>query len=127
MTEPSWLEKELVLAIHDRQLAEHGGLDGVRDPGLLDSALAKPMNLFHYGEPSLFKLAASYTSGIVQNHPFLDGNKRTGFVAGILFLELHGMHFDAPEELAAQAVIDLASGTIDEVGYAAWLKEYSHH
>ena len=125
MTEPIWLDQPLVIALHDRQLAEHGGAEGVRDMGLLESALGKPINLYHYAEPNIFELAAAYTSGIVQNHPFVDGNKRTGFVAGVLFLELNGARFEAPEETAAKAVIDLAAGAMDEVGYATWLKENS--
>ena len=114
------------LAIHDRQLAVHGGGAGVRDPGLLESALARPRQHYTYAEsPSMVEMAALYTAGIVRNHPFVDGNKRTGFVTGILFLELNGFAFRAGEANATQAVLGLAGGTLDEPAYVAWLKENS--
>ena len=122
MTEPIWIEAALVLAIHDRQLAEHGGAEGVRDESLLHSALARPQNHLAYAQADTLVLAAKYTAGIVKNHPFLDGNKRTGFVVGILFLELNGYRFTASEEAAAQAVLNLASGEMDEDGYCAFLR-----
>ena len=122
MTEPLWIEPALVLAIHDRQLAEHGGAEGLRDESLLLSALARPPNHLAYAEADTLVLAAKYTAGIVRNHPFIDGNKRTAFVVGILFLELNGHRFTASEEVAAQAVLDLASGNIDEDRYCTFLR-----
>jgi death-on-curing protein len=122
MSEPVWVEDELVLAIHDRQLVEHGGAEGLRDESLLDSALGRPLNHFAYSGADLIDLAAKYTAGIVQNHPFVDGNKRTGFVVGVLFLELNGYRFTASEEAAAQAVLELAAGTIDEDGFSDFLR-----
>jgi death-on-curing protein len=105
MTEPLWIEPALVLAIHDRQLAEHGGAEGVREESLLLSALARPANHLAYAAADTLVLAAKYTAGIVKNHPFLDGNQRTGFVVGVLFLELNGYRFTASEEVTAQAGI----------------------
>ena len=125
MREPVWITEQEVLAIHDRQLTEHGGPSGLRDPGLLDSALARPHQLFAYGDPDTFDLAASYTAGIVRNHPFVDGNKRTGFVIGILFLELNGYRFTAPEADATQAVLSLAAGEMTEERFTAWLRDNS--
>ena len=122
MKEPVWIEDELVLAIHDRQLVEHGGAEGMRDEALLQSALGRPLNRFAYESTDVVKLAAKYTAGIVQNHPFVDGNKRTGFVVGVLFLELNGYRFTASEEAAAQAVLELAAGTMDERGFCEFLR-----
>jgi death-on-curing protein len=121
MSEPVWIEEDLVLAIHDRQLAEHGGAEGVRDVPLLRSALARPQNHLAYESSDIVELAAKYIAGIVQNHPFVDGNKRTGFIAGVLLLELNGYRFTASEEAAAQVVLELAAGRIDEVGLIAFL------
>ncbi len=118
-----WLDAHDALAIHDRSLTLHGGGAGVRDQGLLQSALARPQQLAAYGEGvDAIKLAASYTAGIVQNHPFIDGNKRTGFILGVLFLELNDQSFLASEEDAANTVLQLAAGELDESGYAAFLK-----
>jgi death-on-curing protein len=122
MSEPVWIESALVLAIHDRQLAEHGGAEGVRDESLLHSALARPLNHLAYSSADIVELAAKYTAGIVQNHPFVDGNKRTGFVIGVLFLELNGYRFTASEAAAAQAVLELAAGKIDEDGFRDFLR-----
>ncbi len=122
MSEPIWIESDLVLAIHDRQLAEHGGAEGLRDASLLDSAVARPLNHFNYTGADIIDLAAKYTAGIVQNHPFVDGNKRTGFVVGVLFLELNGYRFIAAEEAAAQAVIELAAGAVDEDSFCDFLR-----
>ena len=122
MSEPIWIEEDLVLAIHDRQLAEHGGADGVRDISLLRSALARPQNQLAYLSSDIVELAAKYMVGIVQNHPFVDGNKRTGFVVGVLFLELNGYRFNASEEAAAQVVLDVAAGRVDEGGLLAFLR-----
>ena len=122
MNEPIWIEEPEVRAIHELQLAEHGGATGLRDVGLLKSALARPRQLFAYEDPDLPALAASYTAGIVGNHPFVDGNKRVGFVVGVLFLEMNGSNFGAPEAEAARAVLDLAAGSLDEEQYAEWLR-----
>ena len=113
--EPLWIDERDVLAIHDRLLAQHGGATGVRDLGLLQSALARPRQHHAYAKTvDVIAMAALYTAGIVRNHPFVDGNKRTGFVVGVLFLELHGFDFKASEEDATQAVMALAAGTLDE-------------
>ena len=122
--EPLWIEERDVLAIHDRLLALHGGATGLRDLGLLQSALARPHQHHAYADKSdVVEMAALYTAGIVRNHPFVDGNKRTGFVIGVLFLELHGFDFKASEEDATLAVMALAAGTLDEAAYTAWLRE----
>lgn len=111
------------MAIHDRLVAVHGGASGLRDRGLLQSALARPRQPHAYTDRAdIIIMAALYTAGIVRNHPFVDGNKRTGFVVGILFLELHGFDFKASEEDATQAVWDLAAGKFEEDGYAPWLR-----
>jgi death on curing protein len=122
MSEPIWIEEDLVLAIHDRQLVEHGGADGIRDESLLHSALGRPLNSIAYASSDIIELAAKYTAAIIQNHPFVDGNKRTGFVVGVLFLELNGYRFRASEEAAARAVIELAAGTLAERGYCEFLR-----
>ena len=122
--EPLWIEERDVLAIHDRLLALHGGATGLRDRGLLESALARPRQHHTYVHTSdIIEMAALYTAGIVRNHPFVDGNKRTGFVIGVLFLELHGFEFKASEEDATLAVIAMAAGTLDEAAYTAWLRK----
>ena len=121
-----WIEERDVLALHDRLLALHGGATGLRDRNLLESALARPQQHLAYSEsPSMVELAAAYTVGIVRNHPFVDGNKRTGFVVGILFLEVNGYRFTASEEDAAQAVLNLARGELDEPAYIAFLRDNS--
>lgn len=123
MTEPAWIEAPDVMRLHERLLALHGGTPGLRDAALLQSALARPQQLYNYADlPDILDMAAAYTAGIVRNHAFVDGNKRTGFVAGILFLELNGYRFSAKEEAAAQAVFMLAAGTLDEAGYTAFLR-----
>ena len=122
--EPLWIEERDVLAIHDRLLALHGGATGVRDRDLLESALARPRQHHSYAKTSdVVEMAALYTAGIVRNHPFIEGNKRTGFVIDVLFLELHGFDFTASEADATQAVMALASGTLDEAAFTAWLRE----
>ena len=120
--EPRWILDRLVLAAHERFLAEYGGAEGLRDEGLLQSALARPRQHYAYRSPDLIELAALYTAGIVRNHPFVDGNKRTGFAIGIAFLERNGFVFTATEQEATQAVFALAAGDLDEDGYAAWLR-----
>jgi death-on-curing protein len=121
MSKPIWIEAELVLAIHDRQLVEHGGAAGLRDEALLHSALDRPKNQFGCESTDVVELAVKHAAGIVQNHPFVDGNKRTGFVVGILFLELNGYRFRASEEAAAQAILELAAGSMDEKAFCAFL------
>jgi death on curing protein len=120
---PVWIDERDAIALHSRLLALHGGAEGLRDRGLLQSALARPQQQYAYAETSdIVDMATAYTAGIVRNHPFVDGNKRTGFVVGILFLELNGYRFAASEEDAAQAVLKLADGTLDEADYNAFLR-----
>ena len=122
MTEFAWIDEREALIFHDRLLALHGGRPGIRDKGLLKSALTRPQQHAAYAEtPDIVHLAAIYTAGVVKNHPFIDGNKRTGFVLGVLFLELNGFRFTATQEDAANAVLALAAGQMDEQGYAAFL------
>ena len=114
-----------MFTLHEQSLAEFGGAGGIRDEGLLDSALAKPENLFAYGKPTIFDLAASYGFGVVKNHPFIDGNKRAGFIVAVLFLELNGYRFQAAEAEAAVRTLALAAGELSEKEFAAWLKSNS--
>lgn len=127
MKEPYWLTREECLALHDMMLASYGGLVGVRDEHLLQSALARPQQLFAYGKPGMAEMAATYAAGIVKNHPFFDGNKRTGFMLGAGFLERNGFAFFASEEEAVLRTLALAAGELSEAGYAAWLKANSKH
>lgn len=123
MKRPVWLSKEAVLAFHAEALRRYGGSDGVRDPGLLESALARPQHLFRYGKPDLCDLAAAYAVGIAKNHPFIDGNKRTAYLAAAVFLERNGMRMVAPAAHAAVFVLGVAEGTLDEAGFAVWLRD----
>jgi death-on-curing protein len=123
MTEPVWVEEEDCLSFHDKLLARFGGASGLRDRGLLLSALARPKHLFAYEQPTMFELAAAYAHGIVKNHPFLDGNKRSGFLAATLFLESNGFRFTASEESAVLKTLQLAAGDISAADFAAWLAE----
>ena len=123
MRDPVWIDERDALALHDRLLALDGGAVGVRSVGLLRSALARPQQLHAYGDaPDAIEMAAAYTVGIIHNHPFVDGNKRTAFVAGVLFLEINGHRFAATEEDATQAVLGLAAGTLDEASFTRWLR-----
>lgn len=124
MQEPRWLKDTAVTIVHQRQLTAHGGLAGVRDPGLLSSALTRPRNLFHYTRPTpdLAALAAAYMVGIIKNHPFVDGNKRTGYVVGRMFLILNGFDIDANEEEKYQAVMGVADGTLKEEDLINWIR-----
>lgn len=122
MNDPFWLERGVILAIQGELLARFGGLAGIRDEGLLDSALGRPLQRFHYEKPDLFDLAASYAHGLVKNHPFLDGNKRIGFMAGYTFLAMNGQQLGAPEEEAVLQTLALAAGETDADHYAAWLR-----
>lgn len=117
-----WLNPEVVNAIHEEQLAEHGGADGLRDAGLLDSALAKPRNLAGYGTPDAADLAAAYAWGISRNHPFLDGNKRTAFVAAELFLDLNGWQLVASDAECVLTMLRVATGEIEEAALAHWIR-----
>ncbi len=126
MKEPVWIDERDALTIHERLLALHGGGRGVRDEGLLKSALPRPRQHYAYADAAdIVAIAAVYTAGIVRNHPFVDGNKRTGFVVGILFLELNGYRFSASEEETAQAVLALAARGLNETGYAAFLRTHA--
>ena len=118
-----WIDPSVILAVHEEQLAEHGGAVGVRDAGLLESALARPRNLAHYGEPDVCQLAAAYAFGLAKNYPFIDGNKRSAFVATELFLALNGWRLDAPDTDCVVVMLSLAAGDIDEPGLAQWLRE----
>jgi len=124
--EPVWIDDFEVRVLHERLVAIHGGLAGVRDEGLLNSAIARPRQIVSY-EPraDLVDLASAYTVGIVKNHPFIDGNKRVGFVVGVLFLELNGYRFNASEADAADAVLAVAAGILDEAGFTRFLRENS--
>lgn len=122
MTEPEWVLPETVLALQAQLLAEFGGVAGIRDRGLFDSAMARPQQLLHYGQFDAFDLAAAYAFGLVRNHPFLDGNKRIAFTTAVLFLELNGWIFTATEVDAVLRTLALAAGELDERGYGAWLR-----
>jgi death-on-curing protein len=118
-----WLGENLILAIHDEQLAEHGGASGLRDIGLLQSALARPRHLAAYADPDVFELAAGYAFGIARDHPFIDGNKRTAFVAAAVFLVDHGHDIVAPETAALETMLRLADGQVSAEEFAAWLRQ----
>ena len=125
MTEPfEWLELEIVLDFHAEQLALFGGADGIRDLGLLESALARPQNKFAYGETDLAALTAAYGFGIARNHPFIDGNKRTALASMIVFLGLNRMDLDAPQEAATAMMLALAAGEIGEDVLARWIADH---
>jgi len=117
-----WIERSVVLAVHDEQLAEHGGAVGVRDEGLMDSALGRPLNLAAYGQPDVADLAAAYGIGLAKNHPFVDGNKRTAFVAVELFLFLNGYELMASDADCVLTMLAVAAGDLDEAGFAAWIR-----
>ena len=121
MSEPIWISKAQTQSFHSLLLSRFGGIDGIRDEGLLESALNRPIQLFHYEKPSLFEMAAAYAHGIVKNHPFLDGNKRTGFTVAGLFLEFNGFSLTAPETEAVLHTVALAAGEIGAEEYARWL------
>ena len=126
MREYIWIDRELVLAIHDRQLAEHGGAEGVRDEGLLASALARPQQMQAYAEPApdVADLAAALAYGLARNHPFIDGNKRSAYVACRTFLALNGSHLVASIEDKYQTFLALADGRLPVEAFAAWLREH---
>jgi len=122
---PVWVQRETVLILHEQLVAAFGGTAGLRDDGLFDSALARPENLFVYAKPTICALAASYAFGLIRNHPFLDGNKRTGFAVAALFLELNGHRFQAPEADVVVRTLALAAGAETEADYAAWLQAHA--
>ena len=121
----TWLQREVVLAVHEEQLSEHGGGARVRDPGLFESALARPENLAAYGDPDIADLAAAYGWGISRNHAFVDGNKRTAFVAIELFLELNGYRLDAADADCVLIMLAVAAGDIGEADLAGWIRAHS--
>jgi death on curing protein len=120
-----WIDPKVLLAVHDEQLAEHGGAAGTRDIGLFESALARPQQLAHYGQPDVFDLAAAYGYGLARNHPFIDGNKRTAFVAVELFLMLNGEELVADDASCVLTMLAVAAGQIDEPSFARWLREHT--
>jgi death-on-curing protein len=117
-----WVQANVLYAVHDEQLAEHGGASGIRDASLFESALARPQNLESYAQPDAAALAASYGYGIARNHPFIDGNKRTAFVAMELFLNLNGFELNAPDEACVLTMLDVASGQMSEDAFALWIR-----
>jgi death-on-curing protein len=125
MTERVWIEESVVWAVHEAQLAEHGGSAGVRDAGLLASALARPLNLAAYGEPDVATLAAAYGYGIARNHPFIDGNKRTAFVCTELFLLLNGASLTADDAQCVATMLALAAGELGEAEFTGWLRTHT--
>jgi death-on-curing protein len=126
MKEPIWLLKQALLATHSQMILEFGGTSGIRDEGLLDSALNRPIDIFNYDDKvDIHKLAASYATGIIKNHPFIDGNKRTGFISAYLFLGRNGLRITADQITATAMTLDLAESEIDEKAYAIWLGQYT--
>ncbi len=122
--EPRWLDARDALAIHDRQIAEHGGISGVRESNLLDSALARPINQWNYGTDDPAALAAAYAFGVARNHPFADGNKRTAWVLARLFLALNGYALSFEQADATQTVLALAAGNLSEDELTGWFREH---
>ncbi|MCA4920355.1 MAG: type II toxin-antitoxin system death-on-curing family toxin [Roseomonas sp.] len=117
-----WLTRELLLAVHDEQIAEHGGASGIRDIGLLESAIARPLNRAGYGKGDLAELGALYALAIARNHPFVDGNKRTAFVALETFLVLNGLELTAGDAEATVMMLDMAAGTVSEAMFIEWVR-----
>jgi death on curing protein len=117
-----WLDKSALLMLHGESLADHGGGTGMRDEGLFDSALARPLNLLAYGSPDYAKLAAAYGVGLAKNHPFVDGNKRIAFIAAVLFLRLNGYRLSASQVAAADTMLAVATGEMDEATFAKWIR-----
>ena len=120
----AWIDPTVILAVHEEQLAEHGGAAGVRDACRLESALSRPRNLAHYGAPDMCELAASYAFALAKNHPVIDGNKRTAFVATELFLLLNGWRLTAPDADCVMVMLSLAAGEIGEAPFAQWLRAH---
>lgn len=122
MSPRNWLNRQALLLLHDESLAEHGGAPGLRDEGLLDSALARPLNLLAYGEPDLADLAAAYGVGLAKNHAFVDGNKRAAFLAVGLFALINGHRLVATQAEATTTMLDVAAGDVGEAAFAAWIR-----
>ena len=120
-----WLREDVLYAVHDAQLAEHGGLSGVRDAGLFASALARPQNVAAYGNPDYADLAAAYGYGIARNHPFIDGNKRTAFVAVELFLAINGFELLADDAACVLTMLAVAAGELEEADFSKWIRTNS--
>ena len=125
MNDPVWLDRAVIIAVHGEQLAEHGGSAGIRDAGLLDSALTRAANQLAYGHPDIADLAAAYGFGIARNHPFIDGNKRTAFVAVELFMAINGYVLNAEDADCVLTMLAVAAGELDEPAFAAWIRERS--
>ena len=125
--EPQWLRTPAVLAIHQRLLFEFGGAEGVRDQGLLESALSRPQHLWHYERPDMLDLAAAYAFGIINNHAFIDGNKRTAYTAAFVFLSINGYEMEADEGEVVVMTVGLAEKSIRQEQYAAWLRDHCGH
>ena len=123
MTEPFWLTRQMIVAIHDEQLAIHGGAGGLCDEGMLESALDRPKNKWSYEGAALAELAAAYAFGIARNPPFVDGNKRTSFLALYTFLGVNGVDFDVPEAEAAAIILSLAAGEVSEESLTRWIRD----
>lgn len=125
MAEWIWLRADVLRAVHEEQLAEHGGASGTRDENLFESALARPQNLAAYGDPDAAALAASYGFGLARNHPFVDGNKRTAFVAMELFLALNGLVLEVSDADCVVTMLRLASGDLSEQEFAGWIRDHT--
>lgn len=125
MNPPVWVHLEALLIFHEESILAFGGSCGVRDRGAIESAVARPRNLFAYGQPDLFELAAAYTAGLSQNQGFIDGNKRTAFLTGVVFLFKNGYDVVAEQAQVIAAMLELADHQLDEAGYAAWLRDHS--
>lgn len=123
MNEPFWLTRQMIVAIHDEQLAIHGGASGLRDKGMLESALDRPKNKWSYDNADLAELAAAYAFGIARNHPFVDGNKRTSLLALYTFLGVNGIDFVVPEAEAAAMILSLAAGEVSEQSLTRWIRD----
>jgi death-on-curing protein len=123
MSEPVWLTRQIIVAIHDEQLAIHGGASGLRDEGMLESALDRPKNKCSYEDAGLPELAAAYAFAIARNHPFVDGNKRTSLLTLYTFLGVNGIDFDVPEAEAAAMILSLAAGEVNEEGLTRWIRD----
>ena len=120
-----WVDRRALVLLHDESLAEHGGASGLRDEGLLESALARPLNLAAYGSPDVHAFAAAHGVGLAKNHPFVDGNKRAAFLAVGMFLVLNGWRLTAPQADATLTMLAVAAGQMDEVAFAHWLRQHS--
>ena len=124
MSQWKWVNRQVLLLLHDESLAEHGGAPGLRDEGLFDSALARPVNLALYEQPDVASLAASYGVGLAKNHAFVDGNKRAAFLAVGMFLAVNGFRLRATQADATLTVMDVAAGVMDEAAFAQWIREH---